>query len=115
MRIAGWVLLLGALTAYLGLPHHLREFELMTFYPRFAVLVLAMLLLVIPASLRRLDGIGRVIVVLPAVVMGAVYSEQLIRHYRYYDREVADFSAVIEKVPARRARPWGWCSTATRG
>ena len=37
----------------------------MTFYPRFAVLVLAMGLLAIPASLRRLDGVGRVIVAVP--------------------------------------------------
>jgi hypothetical protein len=99
MRIAGWVLLAGALTAYLGMPHHLREFELMTFYPRFAVLVMAMALLAIPASLRRLDGLGRVIVVVPAIAMGALYADQLIRHYRWYDREVADFSAIIQKVP----------------
>jgi hypothetical protein len=99
MRIAGWLLLAGALTAYLGMPHHLREFELMTFYPRFAVLVMAMALLAIPASLRRLDGVGRVIVVVPALALGALYADQLIRHYRYYDKEVADFSAIIQKVP----------------
>jgi hypothetical protein len=99
MRIAGWVLLAGAVTAYLGMPHHLRQFELMTFYPRFAVLVLAMGLLAIPASLRRLDGVGRVIVAVPAIALGALYADQLIRHYRWYDREVADFSAIIQKVP----------------
>lgn len=99
MRIASWVVLLGAVVAYVGLPHHLREFELMTFYPRFSVLVLALALVVIPGSLRRFDGVGRVMVLLPAFAVSALYSVELIRHYRYYDQEIADFVAVAEKVP----------------
>jgi hypothetical protein len=99
MRIASWVVLLGAVVAYVGLPHHLAEFELMTFYPRFSVLVLALALVVIPGSLRRFDGVGRVMVLLPAFAVSALYSVELIRHYRYYDQEIADFVAVAEKVP----------------
>jgi hypothetical protein len=100
MRIAGGVALAGALLAYFGLPHHLKAFELMTFYPRFAVLVMAFLLLVIPAGLRRLRGLpGRAIVLAPALVVGVLYGLELIRHYRWYDAEVADFAAVVNKVP----------------
>ena len=100
MRIAGWVLLAGALTAYLGLPHHLREFELMTFYPRFAVLVLAMAPAGHPrqpaAPGRRGPGDRRWC---RRSRWGRCTPIELIRHYRYYDQEVADFGAVVQKVP----------------
>ena len=99
MRVAGLVALLGALVAYLGLPHHLREFELMTFYPRFSVLVLVLALLAIPSGLRRLDGMGRVVALLPALAVSGLYSFELIKHYRFYDQEIADFTAVVDKVP----------------
>ena len=99
MRIAGWVTVLGAAIAYYGLPHHLQAFELMTFYPRFSVLLVLTGVLLIPAGLRRLDGVGRFIVALPAVVMAGLYGEVLTRHYRLYDAEVADLDTVMKKTP----------------
>ncbi len=99
LRVAGLVVFAGALGAYLMLPHHLPEYELMTFYPRFSVLAVVAALLLIPASLRRLGGLCRPLVLLPALLVTGGYGFELIRHYRYYDREVADFDAVVKKVP----------------
>ena len=39
MRISAWVAFLGAFAAYFLLPHHLNEFDIVTFFPRFAPLV----------------------------------------------------------------------------
>ncbi len=99
MRVAGWVAFGGALLAYFGLPHHLQAFELMTFSPRFAVLAAVMVLLVVPGSLINFTGAARVLLVLPAVALGALYGKELIHHYRLYGQEVADFQAVLEKTP----------------
>ena len=99
LRLAGWITFLGALLAYLGLPHHLREFELMTFYPRFSVLAVSLGLLVIPASLRRLDGPVRPLLLAPALVLGGLYGVELVKRYRAYADEVADFLAVMENAP----------------
>jgi hypothetical protein len=99
MRLAGAIAFLGALFAYLALPHHLQELELMTFFPRFSVLVLLMLLLLVPAGLLRLRGIFAVALPLPALLFGMLYGALLYRHYRAYGAEVADFLAVTEKTP----------------
>ena len=99
MRLAGLVAFLGALTAYLALPHHLQEMELMTFFPRFSVLVLLMFLLLVPAGLLRFRGTFALLLPLPALVFGVLYSRQLYLHYRAYGAEVAGFVAVAEKTP----------------
>jgi hypothetical protein len=100
MRLAGLVAFLGALGAYLALPHHLQEMELMTFYPRFSVLVLLMFLLVVPSSLLRLRGLGAVLLLpVPALVFGAIYGRQLYLHYKAYGAEIAGFVEVAEKTP----------------
>ena len=99
MRLAGWIGFLGALTAYLALPHHLQELELMTFFPRFSVLVLLMFLLLVPAGLLRLRGLFVVLLPLPALVFGVLYGRQLYLHYRAYGVEVAGFVEVAEKTP----------------
>ena len=99
MRLAGLVAFLGALTAYLALPHHLQELELMTFFPRFSVLVLLTFLLLVPAGLLRFRGLLAVLLPLPALVFGALYGRQLYLHYRMYAAEVAGFVAVAEKTP----------------
>jgi hypothetical protein len=99
MRLAGLVAFLGALTAYLALPHHLQELELMTFFPRFSVLVLLTFLLLVPAGLLRFRGLLAVLLPLPALVFGALYGRQLYIHYRMYAAEVAGFVAVAEKTP----------------
>jgi hypothetical protein len=90
----------GALTAYMALPHHLQEMELMTFFPRFSVLVLLTALALVPAGLLRLRGIFAVLVPLPAVVFGVYYGHVLYTHYRVYGAEVAGFVELAEKLPA---------------
>lgn len=99
LAVAGIIAFLGALTAYLALPHHLQEMELMTFFPRFSVLVLLMLLLLVPAGLLRLRGLPAVLLPLPALVLGVLYGRQLYTHYRAYGAEVAGFVELAEKVP----------------
>jgi hypothetical protein len=99
LALAGVISFLGALTAYLALPHHFQEMELMTFFPRFSVLVLLMLLLLVPGGLARSRGLLAVLLPLPAIVFGVVYGRQLYLHYRAYGAEVADFVAVAEKTP----------------
>jgi len=99
MRLAGLIGFLGALTAFLALPHHLQELELMTFFPRFAVMVLLMFLLLVPAKLLRLRGLFVLLLPLPAVVFGILYSRQLYVHYRAYGAEVAGFVNVAERTP----------------
>ena len=99
MRLAAVVAFVGALAAYLILPHHLDELELMTFYPRFAVLVVLMGILLIPAGLVRFRGIIRLAVPLPAVILCMLYGKELTLHYKRYAVEVADFLAVMEKAP----------------
>jgi hypothetical protein len=99
MRLAALVAFLGALTADLALPHHLQELELMTFFPRFSVLVLLMFLLLVPMGLARFRGLLAVLLPLPALVFGALYGRQLYIHYRMYAAEVAGFVAVAEKTP----------------
>lgn len=99
MRLACWVAFGGALLAYLALPHHLPAFEIVTFYPRFATLVVAMMLLLIPAGLKSYGGGLRVLVPLPVLVFCALYGRELIKHYRMYAAEVADFVEVVQKLP----------------
>jgi hypothetical protein len=99
MRLAGLIAFLGALTAYLALPHHLQELELMTFFPRFSVLVLLMLLLLVPAGLLRLRGFFVLLLPVPALVFGVLYGRQLYLHYGAYGAEVAGFVEVADKTP----------------
>jgi hypothetical protein len=92
------VAFLGALTAYIVLPHHLNEFDIVTFFPRFAPLVLLMALLVIPRGLRRYTRASLLIgtlLAIPAVVFGIVWGRELLRHWRLYADETADFRVVM--------------------
>jgi len=102
-RLRMWPALLvafvAALAAYLILPHHLAELELMTFFPRFAVLVVLMAIALIPAGLGRVRGWLRLLVPVPAVILCAIYGYQLIVHYRLYGKETADFVEVMRKTP----------------
>jgi hypothetical protein len=99
LRLAGFIAFAGAFFAYVALPHHLPEFELMTFYPRFSVLAVITALLLVPGSLRRLGGMMRPMLLLPALLASGAYAGELIRHYRYYDDEVADFDEVVRQTP----------------
>jgi hypothetical protein len=93
------VAFVAALAAYLILPHHLSELELMTFFPRFAVLVVLMAIALVPAGLGRVRGWLRLLVPLPAVILCAIYGYQLIVHYRLFGKETADFVEVMRKTP----------------
>ncbi len=99
LAIAGTIAFLGALTAYLALPHHLQEMELMTFFPRFSVLVLLTAVLLVPAGLLRFRGLFATLLPLPAVALGVFYGIELYKHYRAYGAEVAGFVALAEKLP----------------
>ncbi|MDZ4697082.1 MAG: hypothetical protein SGI86_18240 [Deltaproteobacteria bacterium] len=99
-RLAHTMVFLGAVFAYFALPHHLREFELMTFYPRFSVLAVLLFLPLIPAGLGRISGFMRVGVMLPALLIGVLWSHSLFIHYRAYREEIADFAAVLRQTPA---------------
>jgi hypothetical protein len=99
MKIAGLLVVLGGALAYLGLPHHLPELELMTFYPRFAVLVAALLLLLIPGWLRTERLLGAALVLLPALAVAGWYGWQLTGEYRRYGLEVKDFANVLDRTP----------------
>jgi hypothetical protein len=100
LRVAGAIAVAGALLAYLALPHHLPEYELMTFHPRFSVLAVALAVLLVPASLRRLSGPSRPLLLVPALVVSLYYGLSLFQHYRLYDREVSDFDTVMARTPA---------------
>jgi hypothetical protein len=99
MRLAGAIAFAGALFAYLALPHHLQELELMTFFPRFSVLVLLMFLLLVPAGLLRLRGALALALPLPALIFGVLWGRQLYLHYQAYGAEVAGFVDVVMKTP----------------
>jgi hypothetical protein len=104
MVAACWVAFAGALFAYLALPHHLPIYELMTFFPRFAPLAMAMMLPLVPAGLKRLPAEMRALLPLPAVIFGVLYGRELTSHYRRYGEETADFVAMLDRAePGHRA------------
>jgi hypothetical protein len=89
------VAFLGAFAAYFLLPHHLNEFDIVTFFPRFAPLVVLMMLPLIPRGLRRFGGSLGALLSVPALVFCAVWAFELHRHYRTYAEEISDFRAVM--------------------
>jgi hypothetical protein len=100
MRVAVWVAFLAALAAYLLLPHHLNAFEIVTLFPRFAPLVLLMMLPLVSRGLGRFTGSLGALLAVPALVFCAVWGVQLARHYRRYADETADFRAVMASAKA---------------
>ena len=97
--VACFVLALGGLTAYLALPHHLRAFELMTFFPRFSVLAVLLLIPLVPAGLRRLPWHTSLLALAPVVVFGVFYGSIVNTHYRAYREELNDFVKVMNIIP----------------
>jgi len=95
---ACWVIVAGALLAFLALPHHLWAYELMTFYPRFSVLVALLLLPVIPASLLRARGWLSLVILAPALGFGWAYGGVLRAKYTAYGHEVSSFVRVLKKA-----------------
>jgi hypothetical protein len=104
MVVACWVAFGGAVFAYLALPHHLPAFDLMTFFPRFAPLAVAMMLPLVPAELKRFGGGLRWLLLFPALLMCGLYGRELVRHYDLYGDELADYVAVLAKAePGHKA------------
>jgi hypothetical protein len=95
MRASAWVAFLGAFAAYFLLPHHLNEFDIVTLFPRFAPLVVLMMLPLIPRGLRRFTGSLGVLLSVPALAFCAVWGVELYQHYHRYAEEVSDFRAVM--------------------
>jgi hypothetical protein len=98
--LGSWLVILGALVGYLALPHHLPELQLMTFHPRFAVLLAVLLPLGVPASLGRIRGRALPALLAPAVLFAGWYGVELIREYHAYGRELADFGQVLDETPS---------------
>lgn len=98
-RVAVALLALGALTAYLALPHHLWAFELMTFFPRFAVLLVLLLIPLIPSGLRRLEWHTSLLALIPVVVVGYLYGRNVNAQYHAYHDEQKDFITVLNHTP----------------
>jgi hypothetical protein len=104
MVVACWVAFAGVLFAYLALPHHLLTFELMTFFPRFAPLAMAMMLPLIPAGLVRFSGELRLLLPVPALLFGLLYGRELVKHYRLFATETEDFVAMLDRAePGHKA------------
>lgn len=99
LRLAGLGALCLGLGLYYGMPHHLREFELMTFYPRFAGCVAALLCLLVPGWLLRCPPRWLPLLALPALLPSLGHGFELCRHYLDFGRETADFAAVLDKTP----------------
>jgi len=95
MRTSAWVAFLGAFAAYFLLPHHLNEFDIVTFFPRFAPLVVLMMLPLIPRGLRRFTGGLGLLLSVPALVFCVVWGLELYKHHRAYADEISDFRAVM--------------------
>lgn len=85
---------------YLALPHHLPE--LATLYPRFAIVVMVMMLLLPGAAIRRLRFRWAALCALPAIALSGWYGAQVARHYVLYGREIADFLAVVDRAPPNK-------------
>jgi hypothetical protein len=103
MRTSAWVAFLGAFAAYFLLPHHLNEFDIVTLFPRFAPLVVLMMLPLIPRGLRRFTGSLGLLLSVPALVFCVVWGVELYKHYRAYAAEIADFRAVMAAAqPGKR-------------
>jgi hypothetical protein len=104
MRISTWVAFFGALMAYVLLPHHLNEFDIVTLFPRFAPLVVLLTLPLVPRGLLHFPVSVRTVLTLPALVFGVAWGLQLVQHYQVYARETADFRALVNVMePGRKA------------
>lgn len=103
-KVAAGLVAFGAALAFFGLPHHLPAYELQTFFPRFAPLLVLTGLLVLPSGLRRYRGRGGYALLLPALAVGVLYGTTLVDQYRAFGAETADFIHVLDKAePGGRA------------
>lgn len=98
---AAWLGVTAAF-AYFGLPHHALP-HAYSVYPRFAVVLAVVLLVLIPKRLARLAPRAENLVALALACASALYGLNLTRQYAAFGRELADFERVLDAVPAGRA------------
>lgn len=89
--------LLG-LGAYLGLPHHIAEFQ--TIYPRFAILSAVLSFSLIPSSLRLVPRVWLYRLFALSVIPSLLYALLLTLQFHRYGRELTDFATVLDATPA---------------
>lgn len=102
LRWARPTLFVIALVAYIALPHHFDAYEAMSVAPRLAPLVVAAALAALPLrALSSRAAPSRVLRVLYAAVLivGLTFAAVLVREYRAFARETADFHKVLARVP----------------
>lgn len=88
--------LLGLL-AYLGLPHHIAEFQ--TIYPRFAILSAVLSFSLIPSSLRLVPRVWLYRLFVLSVIPSLLYALLLTLQFHRYGRELTDFATVLDATP----------------
>lgn len=98
--VLGPIALAGGFLAYLTLPHHMREFDVMTLFPRFSVTLGALLVLAVPAALSRHSLRTIRLCTAAALALSIYYGVELIRHYYFFAHETADFLRVLDQTPA---------------
>lgn len=94
----------GALFAYLILPHHWDAHEAMSLSPRLAPIVVGLAIAVLPiapswtptSGLGR--GLARAAATLP-LLLTVTYAAVVARHYKSYAVEVGDFLHVMSRIP----------------
>lgn len=91
-------LLAIAFAGYLVLPHHFDAYEAMSVAPRLAPLVLCAAIASIP--LRITNAIASKVLYGATLALGLAYSAVLVREYRAFAVETADFQSVVMQVPA---------------
>lgn len=96
-RWARWLPGLLALGAYLGLPHHIPEFQ--TIFPRFAIVAAVLAFPFIPQALCRCPKSWLRWLTLLSVGPSCLYGVTLSIEYYRFDRELADFATVLDAMP----------------
>lgn len=96
-RLARWLPGLLAIGAYLGLPHHIPEFQ--TIFPRFAIVAAVLAFPFIPQALGRCPSSWLRGLTLLSLGPSCLYGMTLSMEYHRFDRELADFGAVLDAMP----------------
>jgi hypothetical protein len=94
---AGGLIAVGAV-AYFALPHHVLHAN--SVYPRFAVVLALLLLLVTPVEFSNWSERVKDAFTVLVVLLLSVHGLDLIRHYAAFGREVTDFEQVADRSPA---------------
>lgn len=85
--------------AYFGLPHHALP-HAYSVYPRFAVVLAALALLLVPGKLCELSARARTACAGAVGLAVALWGLVLVHKYSEHGRELADFEELMRQVPA---------------